>query len=134
MTDYRTLALALHHLNTDHLGAVADADQRYTSRLAAAEGEVTNEDAVVRQAEASAQLARQRVAEIDDRSTGLWLELAALLGRRGRRMGPVPALPASPPRRDAGWLDATAADPLEIAAETITRWALGISTRLNGGA
>jgi hypothetical protein len=126
MTDYRTLALALHHLDADQRDAVAGADQRYTSALAAAEGEITNEDAVVRQAEAAAQLARQRVAEVDDRSAKLWHELATLLGRRGRRMGPVPAPSASPPRgQDAGWLDGTVAEPLDIAAETITRWALG---------
>ncbi len=126
MTDYRSLALALHELDADRRGAVAAADQTRASALFASESEVAGHDEVARQAEAAEAAARQRMADVDDRATRLWLELAALLGRRGRRIGPVPAPSASPPRgHDAGWLDGTAADPLDIAAETITRWAVG---------
>lgn len=130
MTDYRTLALALHQLDAGHRAAVDAADDGYLGALAAAEGEVTNADAAARLAESTARAASQRIAEVDERSERLWLELAALLGRRGRRLGAVPhpsdeGVNIDPVARHAGRLDGATADPLDVAAETITRAALG---------
>jgi hypothetical protein len=126
MTNYRTLALGLHSLDAAHGDTVRAAEQAYASGLAAAEGEVANAESGVRLAESSVRVAAQHVADVDERSSRLWQELAALLGRRGRRLGPVPA-PAVDLSETAyaGLLDAAATDPLDIAAETITRSAFG---------
>jgi hypothetical protein len=121
VTDYRTLAQALMALDAERAAAISAASRTYAVAVAGATQEVSIAEASVWAAERATHAAAERVADVDERASGIWRELGALLGRRGRRLGPIPP-PAAECVDSAG---SGYSDPLDGAREMITRTALG---------
>jgi hypothetical protein len=120
MRNYADLVRALNDVDAAEDRAIAAIMGEFTAVSGAIEVEVTSAELAVRQAEAAVASARRDVEAVDDRSGRLWAELGALLGRRGRWLGPVPF-----PAYDLTSTDA-AGKHLDRAAETIGRSVLGL--------
>ncbi|HEY1488575.1 MAG TPA: hypothetical protein VGF84_20860 [Micromonosporaceae bacterium] len=120
MDDYGRLARELGELDAACAAERAAATSAYTARVTAAAGEVDHAELVVRQAEESVRAAGCQLDAIEERCGGLWSELGALLGRRGRRLGSMPE-PATDPQSDLP----TPSQLLDRASGTIARAALG---------
>jgi hypothetical protein len=123
--EYRRLTEQLVALDTGHKMALADAERAFAVATAPESRDVAEATAVLKVANEAAWSAARRRAHVDIRAERIWAELAALLGRRGRRLGalPDPAADLTFGNTSARAEAATAA--LERASDTIARSARG---------
>jgi hypothetical protein len=111
---------ALNELEAARSAEMSAATNAHGAALRAANDEVTHAQHTVRQAEETVRTARVRLDAVDERARGLWSALGALLGPRGRRLGPLPSR-APDPSPDLP----APADLLDRATDTIVRAARG---------
>lgn len=116
---YRLLVAELAQLDDAHRSWSESEHRRHADAAASAADRVEAAEAALRSARAAARHAADRVEATDARAERLWEETAALLGRRGRRLGPVPG--ADVGRAGPGRIDAE----LDAAAAAIGRAATG---------
>lgn len=134
---YRELTLELAALSAGHAGALARADRALAAASAPESHDIAAATEGLRVANEAAWAAAKRCAYVDARAERIWAELYAYLGRRGRRLGELPAPGAdltfggTPVARSAkgaataGSARAAAMSALDRASNTIARSARG---------
>jgi hypothetical protein len=134
---YRALASELAALSAGHVGALARADRALAAASAPESYDLDAATVALRAANEAAWAAAKRCAYVDARAERIWAELYAYLGRRGRRLGPLPspeadltfggttAARSARGAATAGSARAAAMSALDRASDTIARSARG---------
>jgi len=88
---YRALAADLAAAARRHVCAMASAQSAYAVGTAAVEHDIAAAASAINAADAEVTRAERTVAHTDLMVATLWDQLKAVRGRRGRRLGPIPA-------------------------------------------